>query len=218
VTIPALYAILDAEVAAARGWTLPDLARACFDGGARLVQVRAKGIGSGWLLEVADAIRAVADPYGARVIVNDRADVAALAGAAGVHVGQDDLPPAAARRVVGGGALVGLSTHSIEQVRQALEEPLDYLAVGPVFGTATKDTGYAPVGLDLVRGAAALAAARALPVVAIGGITLDRAPEVLAAGASSVAVIGDLLATGDPRARARAFVDRLTPGAAERPV
>ena len=210
-TLPALYAILDAEVAAARGWMLPDLARACFEGGARLVQVRAKTAAGGWLLHITDEIQAAAAACGARVIVNDRADVAAIAGAAGVHVGQDDLPPAAARRVVGTAALVGLSTHSPAQIRQALTEPLDYLAVGPVFGTATKDTGYEAVGLELVREAAALAAAapHPRPVVAIGGITLERAADVIAAGAAAVAVIGDLFATGDPRARVRAFGDRL---------
>ena len=210
-TLPALYAILDADVAAVRGWTLPELARACFEGGARLVQVRAKTAASGWLLQVTDEIQAAAAACGARVVVNDRADVAALARAAGVHVGQDDLPPAAARRVAGANAVVGLSTHSPAQIRQALAEPIDYLAVGPVFGTATKDTGYAAVGLELVREAAALAAAarHPPPVVAIGGITLERAAEVIAAGAAAVAVIGDLFATGDPRTRARAFVDRL---------
>jgi thiamine-phosphate pyrophosphorylase len=209
VTLPALYAILDAEIAAARGWTLPDLARACFDGGARLVQVRAKTAASGWLLQITDEIQTTAAACGARVIVNDRADVAALAGAAGVHVGQDDLPPAAARRVVGPNAIVGLSTHSPAQIRQALTEPVDYLAVGPVFGTATKDTGYEAVGLELVREAATLAAAapHPRPVVAIGGITLERAADVIAAGAAAVAVIGDLFATGDPRARVRAFGD-----------
>jgi thiamine-phosphate pyrophosphorylase len=211
VTLPALYAILDAEVAAARGWTLPDLARACFDGGARLVQIRAKSAASAWLLEVSEQIQALSERYGARAIVNDRADVARLAGAAGVHVGQEDLPPAAVRRLLGEAAIVGRSTHSTAQVRHALAEPVDYVAVGPVFGTVTKDTGHDAVGLELVREAAALAGghARSLPIVAIGGITLERAADVLAAGAASVAVVSDLFATGDPEARARAYVHRL---------
>ncbi len=146
------------------------------------------------------------------VIVNDRADIAALAGADGVHLGQDDLAPAAARRILGGRALVGFSTHSIEQVRAAMRLPVDYLAVGPIFATGTKETGYAPVGLDLVRAARREIehARTALPIVAIGGITLERAPAVRAAGAASVAVIGDLLAGTDPASRVRDYLQALT--------
>jgi thiamine-phosphate pyrophosphorylase len=152
----------------------------------------------------------LAHHHQARVIINDRADIARLAGAAGVHVGQDDLPPAAVRALLGDAAELGLSTHSSEQVERAVLEPVSYVAIGPVFGTATKATGYAPLGLDVVRAAAARAGAKGLPVVAIGGITLENALSVLQAGAASVAVIGDLLATGDPEARTRAFVERLS--------
>jgi thiamine-phosphate pyrophosphorylase len=145
--------------------------------------------------------------------------VARLCGAGGVHVGQDDLSPAAARAIVGRDAVVGLSTHTQAQVDAALSEPLSYLAVGPVFGTATKDTGYSAVGLDLVRYAAAALARQAAQtgrprreLVAIGGITLDRAVDVLQAGADSVAVISDLLGTGDPRARVREYLVRMAAG------
>jgi thiamine-phosphate pyrophosphorylase len=110
---------------------------------------------------------------------------------------------------VGSTAIVGLSTHTIDQAGAAVREPIDYLAIGPVFGTSTKETGYDAVGLALVRQVAAVAAASDLPVVAIGGITLDTAPEVLAAGAASVAVITDLVCTSDPAARVRAYLDRL---------
>lgn len=137
------------------------------------------------------------------MIVNDRADLARLSGAAGVHVGQDDLPPAAARGLLGPGAIIGYSTHSVRQIAQALREPVSYIAIGPVFGTRTKDTGYEAVGLDMVR--AARAAAGDMPVVAIGGITLATAASVLAAGATSVAVISDLLAGGDPAARVASY-------------
>jgi thiamine-phosphate pyrophosphorylase len=143
--------------------------------------------------------------------VNDRADIAALAGADGVHVGQDDLPPRHVRRVVGDRAIVGLSTHTLEQVDAALDAPISYLAIGPVFGTATKTTGYEPIGLERVGSAAQRARARGLPLVAIGGITLARAAFVVEAGAASVAVIGDLLAGGDPEARVRAYLERLSP-------
>ncbi len=143
------------------------------------------------------------------MIVNDRADIARLSGASGVHVGQDDLPPSAVRRLLGDRAIVGLSTHTPAQIAAAIAEPVDYVAIGPVYGTRTKDTGYDAVGLEMVRAAADAAGPRGLPVVAIGGITLERAPAVIAAGAASVAVITDLLIDGDPARRARAFVDRL---------
>jgi thiamine-phosphate pyrophosphorylase len=201
-----LYAILDVDLAAARGWTPVDLARAFLDGGARLLQLRAKRIGSGPVLEVTERLVALAAAYGGRVVVNDRADVARMAGAAGVHVGQEDIDAAAARAIVGPDRVVGLSTHSAGQVDAALAQPISYLAVGPVYGTATKDTGYAPVGLELVEYAAARAGT--LPVVAIGGIDLARAPDVLAAGAAAVAVISDLL-VDDPAARVRAYLKAL---------
>jgi thiamine-phosphate pyrophosphorylase len=146
---------------------------------------------------------------GAEVLVNDRADVASIAGAAGVHVGQDDLAPPAVRALIGPHRLLGFSTHSTAQLDLAMEQPIDYVAVGPVFGTASKDTGYDAVGLRLVEKAARRARPRGLPVVAIGGITIDRAADVIRAGATSVAIISDLLATGDPRARVAQYLDRL---------
>lgn len=183
-----------------------DLARAFLDGGARFLQIRAKQLPSSRLLELCDDVVRIAAPYEAAVIVNDRADLAYLSRAAGVHVGQDDLPPAAVRRLLGDTAIVGYSTHDVQQLETASREPVTYVAVGPVFGTRTKETGYAAVGLDLVRTAHALARGR--PVVAIGGITLKTAPSVIAAGAACVAVISDLLA-GDPRARVAAYVAEL---------
>lgn len=160
-------------------------------------------MGSGPLVDLTEQLVALARPYGGRLIVNDRADVARIGGAAGVHVGQDDVDAGAARAIVGADGLVGLSTHTAEQIEAALRQPISYLAVGPVFGTATKDTGYSPIGLDLVRRAAARAGT--IPVVGIGGIDLRRAPEVLAAGAAAVAVISDLV-TDDPAARVRAYL------------
>ena len=106
--------------------------------------------------------------------------------------------------------MIGLSTHSIAQLDAAMDQPIDYVAVGPVFGTVSKDTGYDAVGLTLVKEAAVRARARGVPVVAIGGITLDRAEDVLRAGATSVAIISDLLSTGDPRARVREYLDKLS--------
>jgi thiamine-phosphate pyrophosphorylase len=207
-----LYAILDADVAARAGWTLIDLASACLAGGARFLQVRAKHAASGWLLDTAAAVVERARACGAIVIVNDRADIARLAGADGVHLGQDDLRPAAVRPMLGdaGKDIVGLSTHTPEQIESALEQPISYVAIGPVFGTATKDTGYDAVGLERVRAAARQARAQKIPVVAIGGITLDSAPGVIEAGAASVAVISDLLTGNDPERRVRSYLERIS--------
>ena len=199
-------AILDVESAERAGRAPLDLARAFLDGGARFIQVRAKTLASGPFLDLCDAVVRLGAACQATVIVNDRVDLARLSGAAGVHVGQDDLPVAAARTILGQDALVGSSTHSLDQVMRALATPVSYIAVGPVFGTRTKDTGYDAVGLDLVR--AAVARCGKVPVVAIGGITLETAPSVIAAGASCVAVISDLVA-GDPAERVRRFVTSL---------
>jgi thiamine-phosphate pyrophosphorylase len=202
-----LHAILDVDMTAAAGWSLPDLAKAFLDGGAPLIQIRAKQLASDRFLELCDLVVELAQPYGAAVIVNDRADLARLSGAAGVHVGQEDLAPADARAIVGERALVGYSTHTIPQIDQAAREPVDYIAVGPIFGTRTKATGYDAVGLDLVAAAARRAEGR--PVVGIGGITLETAASVIAAGAAAVAVISDLLAEGNPSDRVAAYLRQL---------
>ena len=124
-------------------------------------------------------------------------------------MGQDDLSPRAVRTLIGDEAIVGFSTHTLEQIDAALSEPISYFAVGPVFQTTTKATGYDAVGLARVRIAAERGRSRGLPVVAIGGITLDSAADVLAAGVSSVAVISDLLTGGNPEGRVRAYLQRL---------
>ena len=201
-----LYVICDAGVCARAGWTLTDFAAACLDGGARFLQVRAKQAPAGWLLNTTDGIVKRAASHRALVILNDRADLARLSGAGGVHVGQEDLDPRAARAIVGSDALVGVSTHTAEQCSAAVVQPVSYVAVGPVFGTTTKATGYEAVGLAAVEHAAATTAAHGLPLVAIGGITLDRARSVIESGAQSVSVIADLLTTGDPAGRVRQFL------------
>ena len=168
-----------------------------------MLQLRAKDLPSGAFLELADALVALAGDYKALVIVNDRVDVARLSGAGGVHVGQEDLPPATAREQLGPEAVVGFSTHTVTQLEAAMSEPVSYIAVGPVFGTSTKETGYTAVGLDLVSAAAGITIP--IPVVAIGGVTLDNARSAIDAGASSVAVISDLL-VGNPAERVKAFL------------
>jgi thiamine-phosphate pyrophosphorylase len=200
-----LNAIVDVDAAERAGWTPIDLAAAYLNGGARFLQVRAKSLSGAAFLELASRIREIAHAAGAVLVVNDRADIARLSGADGVHVGQDDLSAAAARAIVGPSAMLGLSTHTAPQIDAAVLQPVTYVAVGPVFETSTKATGYEAVGLDLVR----YAARRLSLLVAIGGITLDRAVDVIDAGATSVAVITDLMAGGDPEARVRAYVARL---------
>jgi len=174
----------------------------------RLIQIRAKTLGSQAFLALVEAALERTRSAGARLIVNDRADVAAMAGADGVHVGQDDLPPAAARSVVGSSVWVGVSTHNDVQVDAAVREPVTYLAIGPVYATKSKAAPDPVVGIDGVRRAAARARDAGLPLIAIGGITLDRASEVMRGGATAVAVISDLV-TADPGARAREFLTAL---------
>lgn len=205
--LPALYPIIDADVCRMRGLDPLAVATACIQAGARLLQVRQKGRagGSAGLLALARSVTAAGAPAGATVIVNDRADLAAIAGAGGVHVGQEDLPPRAVRAIVGDNSIIGVSTHTFAQIDDALAGPADYVAVGPVFRTGTKETGYEPRGLDMVR----YASGRGKPVVAIGGVTAGNARSVLDAGAASVAVIGDLLVDDDPGGGVRRFLERL---------
>lgn len=205
ITLPRLYAIVDVEICAGAAWSPLEFARALIRGGARLLQLRAKAMESGRFLDLAAAMVQEAAAAGAQVIVNDRADIATLSGAAGVHVGQDDLSVVDVRRIVGDEAIVGLSTHSRQQLAEALTQAVSYVAIGPIYGTATKATGYDAVGIEMIAVAAEMASVRRVPVVAIGGITLARASEVWAAGAASAAVITDLVAA-DPAARAAEWV------------
>lgn len=182
---------------------------AALRGGARLVQVRAKSLTDAALLAMALEAVAAARAAGGVLLVNDRPDVALLAGADGVHVGQDDLAPRDARAVLPPGTIVGLSTHDDAQVEAAAGEPIDYLAIGPVFPTRTKADPRPVVGLDGVRSARARTR---LPLVAIGGITAENARSVIDAGADGVAVISAVLAGGGVEAAVR----RLTAALGER--
>ena len=204
-SLPNLYAIVDADACAREGRAPVDVARAFLSAGARLIQLRCKSWGSAAFLDLANLIVEDANRADGAVIVNDRADVAALSHAHGLHVGQDDLLPEDARKVIGDEPLLGLSTHTRDQWEAAVKEPVCYIAIGPVFGTGTKETGYEAIGLATVARAADAARTAGLPTVAIGGITLDNAASVIDAGASSVAIISDLL-HGDPEARCRAFL------------
>ena len=199
-SIPALYAILSADIypGEAEEW-----ARRLADAGVELIQYRNKKASSRELLRVAQTLSALARSRNFRFVMNDRADIALLAGAGGVHVGQDDLPVEAARRVCGPACWVGVSTHNLEQLRAAVATSADYIAVGPVFSTESKANPDPVVGVELVRQARALTTK---PLVAIGGITAERAAEVYAAGADSVAVIRDLARAADLPARVREYL------------
>ena len=208
IALPRLYAILDIDVTTAKGLQPTPIVDAWLDAGVGIVQLRGKHLTGGPLFDLAVRIGARCRTAGATFIVNDRADVARLAEADGVHVGQTDLTPPDARRVVGDGAVVGVSTHNDAQVREAVEWPVDYVAIGPVFATSSKHRPDPVVGLEGVRRARVIADERGLPLVAIGGITVESAPDVIGAGATAVALISDLL-LGDPRDRARQYLDAL---------
>jgi thiamine-phosphate pyrophosphorylase len=221
IRLPRLYPIVDVDLCRLRALDALAVLDGFLAGGARLIQLRDKTSRTGDLVALADAAVARTHAIGAQLIINDRADVARLSGADGVHVGQDDLPVDAVRAILGPDAIVGLSTHDEAQIAAAVLTDATYIAVGPVYGTSTKDTGYSARGLDLVEIASRAGSGPPVrlrsgrvgetkPVIAIGGITLDNAPDVIAAGAASVAVISDLLTDADPAARTRAFLDRLS--------
>jgi len=174
------------------------------ESGVKLIQYRDKQASSRHLFEVSSQLGLRLRSTGCRLIVNDRADVAAAADADGVHVGQEDLNVDLARKICGLRRWVGVSTHTLAQLGQAVRTTADYVAVGPIFQTTTKENPDAVVGVDFIRQARRLTEK---PIVAIGGITLERAEEVYGAGAHSIAVIGDLVNAADPGARARAYLD-----------
>jgi thiamine-phosphate pyrophosphorylase len=188
--IPKLYPILDTALLGKRQFPILEAARILLESGIHLLQWRCKtAIGRGEL-EQLDGLAALCDKHGAALIVNDRADLAMMSRAHGVHVGQDDLPPAAVRQLMGPRALIGFSTHDRAQFVEAMQLPVDYLALGPIFATANKENPDPAVGPQTLR---LCAGVTQLPVVAIGGITRGNARQVLLEGAASVAVIGDLI-------------------------
>lgn len=198
---PPLYVILGAS----SGRSVPELAAELASAGVELMQYRDKQATPRALLDVATALVQRLKSFPARIIVNDRPDIATIASAAGVHVGQEDLPVSAARAIVGHDRWVGVSTHTLDQVRQADSTSADYIAFGPIFPTTTKIPADPVVGIDELRRARALTRK---PLVAIGGITLDLAEKVWREGADSLAVSGDIISADDPADRARAFLRR----------
>ena len=200
-TLPRLYAIVDMQRADRKPLGNPiAFAEELFSAGVRLLQVRDKETRPRVTLSVAREIKRIA-PKDAVLIMNDRADVCLGAGFGGVHVGQDDLSPEAARCVCPQPLIVGVSTHNLEQLRDADASPADYIAFGPVFGTTSKANPDPTVGLELLREARKLTKK---PLIAIGGITRANCRSDLEAGADSVAVISDLC--DDPQAAVKEFL------------
>lgn len=200
-SIPRLYPILvPTRIGNGELREIAEFAKELIAGGATLIQLRDKCASSREILRLTRELRRVL-PRHVRLILNDRADLCVASGVNGVHVGQDDLPPEAARRIVGSERILGVSTHNPEQVKAGDESSADYVAVGPMFNTTSKDNPDPVIGLEGIKRARALTQK---PLVAIGGITLENCRSVIEAGADSVAVISDLLP--DPRKRAAAFL------------
>ncbi|MGA7853106.1 MAG: thiamine phosphate synthase [Candidatus Acidiferrales bacterium] len=199
---PALYAILDATPSLPPESTF-SFAEKLAAAGVELIQLRAKNASTRHFHELSGALVSRFASHSVRVIVNDRPDIAAIAGAHGVHVGQEDLPVADARKICPPPQWVGVSTHNLEQLRAADLTSADYIAVGPIFPTATKENPDPVVGLEFLREARKITRK---PLVAIGGITVQSASDVFRAGADSVAVIGDLANAPDPAQRAREYL------------
>lgn len=184
-----------------QGRALIDCVREALEGGVTLVQYRAKTASSAEMYDEALQLKALCDSFNVPLIINDRLDIAMAVGAAGVHLGQDDLPCAAARRILGEDYLIGVSAHNPAEAKAALQSGADYLGCGAVFGTATK-ADVQKLGTD---GLAAICKAKGLPVVGIGGVTADNYREVRAAGADGAAIVSGILAQPDIRATVRAI-------------
>jgi thiamine-phosphate pyrophosphorylase len=202
VTLPALYPILDPEQI---GTSSPDaVLHQLLLGGAKIIQLRAKAMSSRNFIQLAHKSRDLTLSFDCKLIVNDRIDIALGSAADGAHLGQEDLPLEIGRKLLGE-KIVGISTHSLEQAEEAEANGADYIGFGPIFGTATKNTGYTARGLEML---ARIRAAVALPIVAIGGITEANIQQVWRAGADSAAMISDILKADQLAAKVSAILAR----------
>ena len=201
--IPAFYPVLDTELLSQQGLPATEAAEAILEAGGRILQLRHKQFFSRQVFEEAERVAKLCRDAGALFVINDRADIAMLLNAA-LHLGQDDLPPADARRIMPPDRIIGFSTHNADQLIAGDSEPVDYLAIGPIFATASKHNPDPVVGIERLR---ALRSLTRKPLVAIGGITRKTAASVFDAGADSVAVIGDLYPHPLTKASLRARVE-----------
>jgi thiamine-phosphate pyrophosphorylase len=186
-----------------------DLAEQLCTGGAKLMQLRVKELPARDFLAIAQEVRPICRRFGCLLIINDRADIALAVDADGVHVGQEDLPLIATRKVIGPGKIIGVSTHDPTQAVIAQRNGADYIGFGPLFGTTTKTTGYSARGLDQLREIRQIVS---LPIAAIGGVTSERARSALAAGANAVAMISDLVLAPHVAAKVRETLEQLSHG------
>ncbi|MEO6333437.1 MAG: thiamine phosphate synthase [Pyrinomonadaceae bacterium] len=188
ITLPKIYPVTDTRIS---GLTHLEQVSRLIAGGASIIQLRDKSANAGEFYQAAAAVVTFANHHGVKIIINDRADIALAAGAAGVHLGQEDLSPVHARDLLGPNSIIGFSTHCLAQAEAALALPLDYLAIGPIFATSTKTDHASTVGLDGLRSVRKLAPN--IPLVAIGGIDRENAESVIRSGADCVAMISDLI-------------------------
>ena len=199
-TLPKIYPITDTLIS---GLSHAEQIELLAAGGASVIQLREKRASPREFYQSALEAMLTARRLGVQIIINDRVDIAIAVDADGVHLGQDDLPPDRARVLLGAGRIIGFSTHSLEQALAADSAPVDYVAIGPIFQTSTKERPHPIVGLETVS---ELKRRITKPLVGIGGITLPTAPSVIEAGADSIAVISDLLSAADIAERTRAFL------------
>lgn len=200
-----LYLITDRELTGEEG--LVRSIRAALEGGVRFIQLREKGLSARGLLELARELRRVTGDYGARLLINDRADIALLSGADGVHLGQKGVSAKEARRMLGKDGLIGVSAHGLDEARRAWEDGADFITLGPVYFTPSK-AGYGkPAGVDAIR---EVKKALDIPVYAIGGIKKEHIKEVLQAGADGAAVISAILGAPDIKKSAAEILEELS--------
>lgn len=199
-SIEGLYAIIDSSYL-----KIGDMEKAAvkiLEGGAKIIQLRAKDFGSNDMLEAAIFLKAAAQKYEALFVINDRIDIAMLSGADGVHLGQDDIPVTEARKLLGN-KIIGISTHDPKEAIEAEAQGADYISFGPIFATKTKKDAQTPRGIEYLK---EIRKAVTLPIAAIGGITEDNMKEVLRAGADSVAIISDILTNADLKAKTASII------------
>jgi len=199
-----LYAIVDTSYVSPAN--IEKAAGALVRGGARVIQLRAKDLSAADVINAAAAIRSLTLKNGVAFIVNDRIDIAILSGADGVHLGQDDIPLKDCRRLLGSSAIVGISTHDLDEAKEAASGGADYISFGPIFTTKTKKDAASPRGLESLK---LMAREITLPIVAIGGITEENVEDVLQAGADSVAVISDILTSSDVSAKTASIIAKI---------
>ncbi len=201
-SLPAFYPITDLKIA--RRETHLEIVKDLVGGGAKIIQIRDKQLSTSDLLIQVGDVLSYARKKKVKIIVNDRVDLVMATDADGVHLGQEDLPVEKARKLLGAKKIIGLSTHSRIQALKGAQSSADYISIGPIFRTATKGTSDLPLGVGIIK---SLRAQISKPLVAIGGITLERVGDLLVAGANSVALVSDLLSAPDITKKAKAYVE-----------